>query len=294
MRHHPLNPMTNPNLVTHLQSQTRRRVGLVAHPSVAGGTKEIRSCFERLQSEGVEIAIVDCISVEDMRCICRAAGGLKLISGSSAPGRYLPYEWQRRTATLPAVPEHRRRGFLVIAGSYSEATARQNAWLREHGAAAIKLEALRVANEGVTRQDAAAVRDALHAGAVCLVELSRDKEQVVRYFQAQGISGVEAGERISRGLAQFARTILEEQLPEGLILAGGETSSTISRVLGFGAFQVGPNIEPGVPVCVPLTGPAVPVVLKSGNFGSTDFYERAMGVIRSLPARQALRERFAL
>ena len=36
-RNHPLNPMTNSNLVTHLQSQTKRRVGLLSCPEVQQG-----------------------------------------------------------------------------------------------------------------------------------------------------------------------------------------------------------------------------------------------------------------
>src|SRR3546814_20755013 len=44
MRHHPLTPMTDSNLVRVLQRQTSSRVGLVSHLSVKAGQQAI---FER-------------------------------------------------------------------------------------------------------------------------------------------------------------------------------------------------------------------------------------------------------
>jgi uncharacterized protein YgbK (DUF1537 family) len=254
MQHHPLNPMTNSNLVTHLQSQTRRKVGLVAHDWVRLGPEPMGVRFDELEAEGVKIAVVDCISAEDMQSICQASSGLKLISGSSAPAQHLPISWRNRTVLSPEVQERDGRGFLVVAGSYSEATARQKDWLRKEQTIVVTLEALKLAIDGVASRVVSTVCDALRARSICLVQVSRDKEQVVRYFQQCGETELQAGERISRGLAQFVQAIISEERPEGLIVAGGETSSAISRALGFGALLVGPNIEPGVPVCLPLGG----------------------------------------
>src|SRR5574343_1937515 len=41
MRHHPLTPMTDANLVRVMQAQTRRRVGLVEHRVVAAGPQAV-------------------------------------------------------------------------------------------------------------------------------------------------------------------------------------------------------------------------------------------------------------
>src|SRR5690348_2640011 len=60
MRHHPLNPMTNSNLVSHLQAQTRRRVGLAPLPAVRRGVEALRQEFKALQHDGVSIAVLDC------------------------------------------------------------------------------------------------------------------------------------------------------------------------------------------------------------------------------------------
>lgn len=55
MKHHPLTPMTDANLVHVLQSQCRRKVALVQHSIVAAGPDAIRQRIGALRSEGVAI-----------------------------------------------------------------------------------------------------------------------------------------------------------------------------------------------------------------------------------------------
>src|SRR5436305_14221847 len=88
MRNHPLTPMTNPNLVTHLQSQTKRRVGLFPFPVVSQGAIRIQEGLKDLRSEGVQIAVLDCTSEKDLESICSALADVPRITGSSAPAMY--------------------------------------------------------------------------------------------------------------------------------------------------------------------------------------------------------------
>lgn len=282
MRNHPLNPMTNPNLVMHLQSQTKRRVGLLAYPDAGKGPVRVQQRLEELRAAGVEIAILDCISTEDLWSICEAIDDFPLITGSSAPGMCLPLSWQKKAPySIPYERGKSGRGFLVVAGSYSEVTQRQNQWLASQDVVVVTLDALELA--GFSSIPAPAlISDSLIAGRTCLIQISRNREQVQEHFRAQGKTDVEVGQGIARSLAEVLRSVLRTAMPEGLILAGGETCSIVSRVLGFQALRVGPNIEPGVPVCVTLTDPVLPVVFKSGNFGSEYFYGHAMNAIRSL------------
>ena len=66
-----------------------------------------------------------------------------------------------------------------------------------------------------------------------------------------------------------------------LVVAGGETSGAVaqavSAALGVDAMQIGPEIDPGVPV-LSLKG-GVTLALKSGNFGSTDFFAKALALM---------------
>ncbi len=52
-----------------------------------------------------------------------------------------------------------------------------------------------------------------------------------------------------------------------LVVAGGEISGAVVSALGIRAFEVGPEIDPGVPALRTEGDPALSLALKSGNFG---------------------------
>ena len=295
MQHHPLTPMTNPNLVMHLQSQTRRKVGLAPYPEVRAGVQRLREFFTQLRDSGVNIAVVDCTSNMDLEVICEATRGLRLITGSSAPAMMLPRFWDRercwnpvdRASLLPhnAAPG---RGFLIVAGSCSHATQQQNHALAASHARIIDLNGVQLAGGEVdpTSVISTAVVE-LTAGRACLLRTAEgpaDVNRVHQWARRNGLTETEAGCRIAFRLAGIVREIVQSSPPEGLIMAGGETSGAICRTLRFGALRVGPNIEPGVPLCVSLGDVSLPVVLKSGNFGGPDFYDQAIAAVRTLRA----------
>jgi uncharacterized protein YgbK (DUF1537 family) len=62
MRHHPLTPMTDANLVRVLQAQCTRKVGLVDYRVVARGAVDIRGRYVDLRADEITVAIVDAIS----------------------------------------------------------------------------------------------------------------------------------------------------------------------------------------------------------------------------------------
>jgi 3-dehydrotetronate 4-kinase len=282
MRNHPLNPMTNANLVSHLQTQTKRRVGLIAFPDIQEGPERVQKRLRELEDEGIGVAVLDCTSDRDLEIVSQGVSELKLVTGSSALGIRLPLSWRDRAPDpLSACSDSAAKGFLVAAGSYSDATRRQNEWLARNGATAITLDALELATgsgRDVPAESVAALRD----DRVCLLQLSRNREQVHSVFSARGKTEIEAGEQIAAGFARVVERIVRAAPPKGLVLAGGETSSTIARTLGLQALRVGTNIEPGVPLCITLSRTPIPVVFKSGNFGSDDFYGRAIAAISCL------------
>jgi uncharacterized protein YgbK (DUF1537 family) len=61
-----------------------------------------------------------------------------------------------------------------------------------------------------------------------------------------------------------------------IIVAGGETSGAVTKALGFETFYISKSLAPGVPVMIPLKESTVRLVLKSGNFGQIDFFDRAV------------------
>jgi uncharacterized protein YgbK (DUF1537 family) len=105
----------------------------------------------------------------------------------------------------------------------------------------------------------------------------------VRAVQAQ--LGVErAGALVEETLAAIAQGLVRLGVGQ-LIVAGGETSGAVVKALGVAGLRIGPEIDPGVPwtQALPALGDdgAAPLALalKSGNFGTVDFFSKAWQVL---------------
>ena len=123
MQHHPLTPMTDPNLLRVLAAQTRRKVGLIDHAVVARGSDP--RAHRALRAEGVEIAIVDAVSNDDLLVLGPALKDMPLVTaGSGAIG--LPANWGLTpgAATAPARGRHAGRGGGQLLGRHQWAGCR--------------------------------------------------------------------------------------------------------------------------------------------------------------------------
>ena len=49
--------------------------------------------------------------------------------------------------------------------------------------------------------------------------------------------------------------------------------------LAVSGLRIGPEIDPGVPWCETIDQPALALALKSGNFGTDDFFLKACGML---------------
>ena len=105
MRHHPLTPMTDSNLVRVLQRQTARTVGLVNLAVVAQGAEAIRAEFARLQDAGVQIAIVDAVSDADLLALGAAAVDLPLVTAGSGLALGLAHAYSNPVPSSPSLPQ---------------------------------------------------------------------------------------------------------------------------------------------------------------------------------------------
>lgn len=275
MQNHPLTPMTDPNLVRVLQSQTRRKVGLIDHSVVAQGATAIQSRIAALKAEGVGIAIVDAVSNDDLLRMGPALADLPLVTAGSGVAIALPANFglqpSNQAAALPAASGLQ----AVVSGSCSVATNAQVAHFIASGRPALAIEPLRMAaGDAVVREALDWARAHLASGPVLVY--STAEPDAVRSIQAQ--LGVEqAGALVEQTLAAIARGLVELGVRQ-LLVAGGETSGACVQALGIAQMRIGGQIDPGVPWCHAASAAApegLHIALKSGNFGSTDFFTKA-------------------
>ena len=95
--------------------------------------------------------------------------------------------------------------------------------------------------------------------------------------QVQNKFGLEAS---SSALERFFGETADRLVQLGitrLLIAGGETSGAVVESLALNTLQIGPEIDPGVPAL--RAGEHLVIALKSGNFGSVDYFEKAAAVL---------------
>lgn len=277
MRHHPLTPMQDANLVRVLQAQSRGKVGLVAWTAVAAGEQAIRARLAALEAEGARLAVVDAITDADLHAIAAACAEHPLITAGSGVAIGLPGNFRRagllpsraNAAELPHVP-----GLAaVISGSCSQATNGQVAHWIESGRVAIRIDPLVIA--GGTDVAADALRQAApQLGAAPVLFYATAAPEAVKAVQAK-LGVAEAGSLVEQALARIAQGLIEAGVTR-LVVAGGETAGAVVQALGVSALKIGPQIDPGVPWTATSGARPILLALKSGNFGSRDFFVKSL------------------
>ena len=279
MRSHPLTPMTDSNLVRLLQAQCKRKVGLIEQRTAHEGSKAISQSIQEAQAAGIGLAIIDAASEFDLRQIALACEGLVLWTGASGLAIGIAdmfrsrglLDSSRNADTLPPVS-----GFsAILSGSCSQTTQRQVAWM-EQRAPTLRVDPLSL----VTDPDAA-IKAADWAGShmsegpiLISATGSADAVQAVQ----EKLGAVHAGQLIESRLAEIARLLVASGVRR-LIVGGGETSGAVVAALGIRRLRMGPRIDPGVHWTVSESEPHIALALKSGNFGSEDFFEKAWSVL---------------
>ena len=280
MQDHPLTPMLDANLVRVLQAQCQRRVGLIDYKVVAQGEAAIRTRINQLRAEGVGLAVVDAISNDDLLRLGPALKGMALVTAGSGVAIGLPANFGiaplSQASALPSAT-----GFqAVVAGSCSLATQRQVQAFIQAGQPALQLDPLQIvasqaAGTDVVAQALAWAAPLLGQGPVLIYSSAAPGD----VKSVQGQLGVDvAGALVERTLASIARGLVLSGVRQ-LIVAGGETSGACINALNITQMKIGAQIDPGVPWChapsdaAPSQG--LHMALKSGNFGSDDFFSKA-------------------
>lgn len=288
MKTHPLTPMRDANLVTVMQAQCKRKVGLIDYHTVAAGSVAIQDSIAELRNQGVSIAIVDAISNEDLMRLGPALADLPLVTAGSGVAIGLPQNFGIATtgasasqaAALPAA-----KGWqAVVSGSCSQATNAQVAAWKASGRPHKALNLVEILGNGEQHrvevfQVLMWALDLLRAGPV-LIYSTADAESVKTMQSALGID--ETAARVEQALSAIAKGLVELGVYQ-LVVAGGETSGACVQALGVEQMQIGPQIDTGVPWCYGFsnaTGANIHIALKSGNFGSADFFAKAFALLK--------------
>ena len=279
MQDHPLTPMTDPSLVRVLAPQTSHQVGLIDYTVVAQGESAIRARIDALRAEGVAIAIVDAVSNADLLRLGAALSDMPLVTAGSGVAIGLPANFgiapNDRASALPHVDGLQ----AIVSGSCSRATNAQVAAFIATGAPALAIDPLRLQQGSSAIEQVIAealVFSQAHLAKGPVLVYSTAEPEALKHIQDQ--MGVHvAGQLVEQTLARIAVGLVKQGVGQ-LIVAGGETSGSVVQALGMTQLQIGAQIDPGVPWCAGKTSVSektLHITLKSGNFGTPDFFSKA-------------------
>lgn len=276
MKDHPLTPMRDANLVRVLARQTRLPVGLVPRQTVAAGAEAVRRSFAG--AEGM--LVVDALDEGDLRVIGAAASDMPLVTGGSGAAIGLPANFRAKGLLSEArspdafTPPPGRT--VVLAGSCSVATRRQIEAARVGGFRAMQVDPVDLAQGAV---DADGIVRFIEQGeGPALVYSSAEPARV--HDAQKALGKARSGKLVEDVLADVARRLAARDFTR-FIVAGGETSGAIVEALEVETMRIGVEIDPGVPwMQARADGRDLALALKSGNFGSDDFFQRAASFLR--------------
>ncbi|MCC8193587.1 MAG: four-carbon acid sugar kinase family protein [Deltaproteobacteria bacterium] len=276
MRHHPVTPMLDANLMRLTEQQSRGKAANIPVAVVDAGPEAIRENLQTLRENGYRYAVPDALTEEHLVALGEAVSGLPLVTGGSGLGMGVARRIRRqhgldgRSGTNAGKPPGGR--CVVLAGSASVMT---NAQVARYSAIAQakKIDVRRCLTDadGYAAEVAAWIGSLAPAPTAPLVYATTGPDELVAIQKTLGAEA--SGLAVERFFAALAARLLDAGV-DHFIVAGGETSGSVVKALGIKAFHIGPQIAPGVPWVRALDRP-VSLALKSGNFGNEDFFSTA-------------------
>ncbi|AKD38328.1 hypothetical protein I926_05020 [Pasteurella multocida subsp. multocida OH4807] len=273
MQNHPITPMTDANLVRLMDKQARGKTGLVCYSDLIKGAEYVKTRFAELKQQGFRYAVVDSVDNHQLAILAEAIADFKLVTGGSGLAAYMAARLsggkKGENALLPT-----RAKTVVLSGSCSVMTNKQVANYAEKAPHFYLDVAQSLTNPQYADELARWVIANLHHDLAPMVYATVSPTKL-KQIQAE-FGAEQASQAIENTFAQLARKLKEAGVVN-FITAGGETSSIVVQQLGFTGFHIGKQIAPGVPWLKALDE-EIFLALKSGNFGTEDFFAFAQGM----------------
>ncbi|MEM7258077.1 MAG: nucleotide-binding domain containing protein [Pseudomonadota bacterium] len=158
---------------------------------------------------------------------------------------------------------------VILCGSCSETTRQQ---IKAYDGPHFPVDVPSLMNGSVSAESVATQLPAIDAP---LIYSSADPESIKALQASFGASELAA--QIESFFGELAVRLVGNGYHR-LVVAGGETSGAVVSALQLTVFNIGPEIDPGVPALSNMEG-TLAAALKSGNFGGEDFFSKALSML---------------
>ena len=268
LKNHPLNPMWASYLPELMKEQSKYPVYVIDRNILQTKTADEITAPYRAKNEKFYL-VPDYEPDEDAKQISEKFGSLPLLSGGSGLLEFLlPKE---HAAKEQVTENHKDRRAIILCASCSQASRKQIVKYREKGGICYPVDSKKL------------LRGELNADQI-MEFVEKQNRTVLIYSEAvEGdmklLSAQPTFAQESKKIEELMADLSERALKLGvnrIVVGGGETSGAVTLKLGFHGFYIGDNIDPGVPVLYPLHNSQISLVLKSGNFGSEEFFLKSI------------------
>lgn len=274
MKNHPLTPMWDADIAVLMREQSK-------YPCIKVSAEDLREgkvyVQQKLKSfaEGKEHFYVIPDYYEDIHgaWIYSCFDDIEVLSGGS--GLLGSFEfYNAHTPKDSGAPQIEPGKSILMAGSCSAATLGQIEKYQEAGYPSVRIDPWDLLNGKISAETLWEE----YKGVDKVLFYSSDKAENVRKVQEEGKEKI--AEMLEQTMAMLAKYAVQDGYTQ-VIVAGGETSGAVTKGLDYASYIIGESIAPGVPVMIPMEAKEIRLVLKSGNFGQPEFFEKAVEMTTS-------------
>lgn len=271
MKNHPLNPMWSSYIPELMRDQSKYPCFVLSRKQMKEKSK-VANIIETYKKENERFYLIpDYECDQDGRNIAEIFGNLYVLSGGSGLLKHL-YENKRNVNVEYSATETTENKSIILCGSCSRATASQIKYFKEKGGVSYPVDSKKLLNNTLTVNDIwSFVANNKSKTTLIYSDMVDKKENILD----KGESFAKESELIENIMADLSK-LAEKNGFNRIVVAGGETSGAVMLKLGYDAYYIGRSIDPGVPEIIPVKNTSLRIVLKSGNFGSEDFFEKAV------------------
>lgn len=277
MKDHPITPMLDSCLVRLMTEQSIGSSGLVNYKDIEKGSDHIEQCILSLQNDGYKYIVVDSFDDKHLEAIATVASNHKFITGGSGLGYYIAKNIiaknivSKNSCAVQNVSSN-NGGVVIFSGSCSEVTNEQVSIYRGIAPSLfINIDSYKT-DPNYLINVVKWVLEQQKGNLTPLIYATSDPVTVTKMVEKY--PSIDVGALIEKFFGALARLLKEKGISK-FIVAGGETSGVVTQSLHIDGLLIGQEIAPGVPWVTAIDN-SVSLALKSGNFGSPNFFQEAL------------------
>jgi uncharacterized protein YgbK (DUF1537 family) len=279
---HPITPMIEADLRSHLAKQTKKKIALFDILKMELPEPESFAQLKKILAQKSDAILFDALDATHLQRIGRfldkfAGQNRPLFSiGSSGIETALAGLRQRSGNWLVRESGPQIKQVLIGSGSCSPVTLGQISWALKRGFTEGPLDSKKLATKNADTEVQRAVE-------LAVKYLQSDRNVIIHTTRSGSDNFVtsklknKTAEVLGTTLGKVLRGALERTEVQRLCIAGGDTSSFAARALGIEALEMIASLTPGAPLCKasaagsPADGREF--VFKGGQVGAENYFE---------------------